>query len=112
MTKWLYVLFSFHGRIGRRDWWIGSILTMVLSAVSLYIYHKVFSYHPVILGSLITVFLIWIRLALNVKRLHDRNLSGLFALLEIIPFLGGLILFIYCGFVRGVDDENRFHIHS
>ena len=46
-------------------------------------------------------------LAVSVRRLHDTNSSGWWYLVAFIPYVGGLILFVwYC--VKGTAGENRF----
>lgn len=50
-------------------------------------------------------------IALTVRRLHDTNKSGLFALFFILPFIGPLVLLIMCIFAsnplgRRFDDAN------
>lgn len=46
-------------------------------------------------------------IALTVRRLHDRNMSGWLIFLDLIPFIGPLIVFILCCF-KGTDGPNRF----
>lgn len=43
-----------------------------------------------------------------VRRLHDRNKSGLFMFLAFIPILGGLYLLFDCGFGSSVDVGNKY----
>jgi uncharacterized membrane protein YhaH (DUF805 family) len=46
-------------------------------------------------------------LAVKVRRLHDQDLSGWFVLLGFIPYLGGLIIFIFMC-IDGTAGPNRF----
>ena len=43
----------------------------------------------------------------QIKRWHDRDKSGVWVLINIIPFLG-LWTIIECGFLMGTDGDNRF----
>jgi uncharacterized membrane protein YhaH (DUF805 family) len=46
-------------------------------------------------------------LAVAIRRLHDTNSSGWWYLLVLLPYVGGLIMFVwYC--IKGTDGENRF----
>jgi uncharacterized membrane protein YhaH (DUF805 family) len=46
-------------------------------------------------------------IAVSVRRLHDTNRSGWWLLLDLIPFIGGIILFVW--FVQdGTPGDNRF----
>ncbi|MBW8734070.1 MAG: DUF805 domain-containing protein [Asticcacaulis sp.] len=51
---------------------------------------------------------IWMKLAILVKRWHDRNKSGWFVLVVLIPFVGWLWQLIECGFLGGTPGPNRF----
>ena len=46
-------------------------------------------------------------LAVKVRRFHDQDLSGWFVLLGFIPYLGGLITFIFMC-IDGTAGPNRF----
>ena len=46
-------------------------------------------------------------IAVTVRRLHDRDMSGWFYLLVFIPYLGGLILFVIT-LLPGTPGENRY----
>ena len=47
-------------------------------------------------------------LAIQVKRWHDRNKSGWWVLIGLIPLIGGIWALIETGFLAGDDGENRF----
>ena len=57
---------------------------------------------------LINLVLLWPRLAIGVKRCHDRNKSGLWLLLALIPLLGWLWLLIDLGFLDGTPGSNKY----
>ena len=46
-------------------------------------------------------------ICLSVRRLHDLDQSGWWILLQFIPLIN-IILFIYLGFWKGTDGDNRF----
>ena len=54
------------------------------------------------------IFLIWIGLALQVKRWHDRDKPGVWVLINFIPFIGGIWALVECGFLPGTPGPNRF----
>ncbi|ESQ83732.1 hypothetical protein AEAC466_12050 [Asticcacaulis sp. AC466] len=51
---------------------------------------------------------VWMKLAVLVKRWHDRDKSGWWMLIGLIPFVGGLWILIECGFLDGTPGPNRF----
>ncbi|HEY0103449.1 MAG TPA: DUF805 domain-containing protein [Brevundimonas sp.] len=67
---WQKLLFSFEGRTRRSHFWIGWLICLGIGVVTGWI--------P-LLGSLISLLLIWPNLAITVKRLHDMGKTGWFA---------------------------------
>lgn len=107
---------GFQGRIGRGQWWmaqaviIGITIFLVASGV-LAIADT--SAEPMSLSqSLITLVLSIASLVINfsstVKRFHDRDKSGRWALLLLVPFIGGIWVLIECGFCSGDDTINSY----
>lgn len=54
------------------------------------------------------VAIIWISLALQIKRWHDRDKSGVWVLINLIPLIGGIWSLVECGFMDGTMGPNRF----
>ena len=52
--------------------------------------------------------LMWVSLAIQVKRWHDRNKSGWWVLIGFIPLIGPIWALIENGFLAGDETENRF----
>jgi uncharacterized membrane protein YhaH (DUF805 family) len=118
-----YVWFSFSGRINRKTYWLTGIIGTLLVQI---IYE--FLIGMVLLGvtyvapmgetiisilALATlfpllVFMIWASIAISLKRLHDRNRSGWFFLIFLIPIIGMFWLMIEIAFLRGTQGVNRF----
>ena len=122
-----HLLFKTNGRIGRGVWWLTQIGLLVFLGLSAWLWHQ-FGFHDAIFGFIGTVLMFWIRVSINVKRLHDVGLSGWWLVLfESFPILGvfafgvgvpylisGLIGvlgyatgFVILGFMRGSKDENK-----
>ena len=119
----IHLLFSFRGRISRRQWWFGIgvsyvfifILYLFVVAVSIDLQYELFG--------LLGIPFLWILLALHIKRNHDRNrpfwwtiLVLIFCMvawviLAILPGLRGIspILWIVAfGCLRGDAGKNRY----
>lgn len=121
------VLFSFSGRIRRMQWWLGSLIAfgILLAAVMLATTVLMAIYGPIgavesmqtapgmaviLMGLIMLVIyvgMIWMQLALAVKRLHDRDMSGWWLLLGFIPF-ANIALFVMLAFLDGTQGPNRF----
>jgi uncharacterized membrane protein YhaH (DUF805 family) len=52
--------------------------------------------------------LIWISLALQVKRWHDRDKSGWWGLIQLVPAIGPIWFLIECGFRKGTTGANQY----
>ncbi len=52
--------------------------------------------------------LAWINLCLMVKRWHDRDRSGLWLLINLIPGIGQMWTVIECGFIAGTQGGNKY----
>ncbi|MDF1713501.1 MAG: DUF805 domain-containing protein [Akkermansiaceae bacterium] len=51
---------------------------------------------------------VWIGLALGVKRWHDRDKSGWWVLIGIIPLIGPIWTFVECGCLQGTHGPNSY----
>ncbi|WP_455198348.1 DUF805 domain-containing protein [Kaarinaea lacus] len=107
------LLFSFRGRITRLPFWSA---TLILTGWGFTFGQLMGPYgpeHPMTIGpGLVTTanlcIVLWIGLAVQVKRWHDRDKSGWWALLNLIPVVGHIWVLIECGMLRGTVDDNRF----
>ena len=59
------------------------------------------------ISGIIILLLLIPALAVTVRRFHDINKSGWFVLLEIIPFLGWIIILVML-IEKGTEGKNRF----
>jgi uncharacterized membrane protein YhaH (DUF805 family) len=110
-----YLLFSFQGRVRRLHYWltaIGAGVAVVIIGGILVGMSGLASGHPnpIVMLPLIAIYAayIWIGLALGVKRCHDRDKSGWFLLIGLIPFIGGVWLFIELGLLDGTPGPNQY----
>ncbi len=97
------LLFSFHGRISRSQYWLGGLVVFIavliaVIAAALKLGGAIQQYSdgggvdlsviPALLGvGLIYLVGLWCGAALNVKRLHDRGRTGYITLLAFVPAL-------------------------
>ena len=106
------VLFSARGRINRLTFWAYNIPLVAFQVFLNFLDHGMIpglieDLAYIVLFPVIIVF-IWISLALGIKRCHDRDKSGWWMLLLLVPLVGPLWLLISLGFIRGTEGENRF----
>lgn len=106
------VLTSFEGRIGRQQFWLQGMLPVIGLQILAMIAAAVVGAASESLGGIVGfVFFLpsmWFSLAVQIKRWHDRDKSGWWILIGIIPILGGLWAFIETGFLQGTDGPNSY----
>ena len=64
----------------------------------------------ILLGGVVLVTLVslWVSIATDVRRFHDRDKSGWWVFIVLIPVVGAAWLLIECGFLPGTIGPNRF----
>ena len=129
-----FLYFEFGGRISRSQYWIGSIVLILVYAAIKYLSGLIF---PAMINAVLVIpmicFAITVPVALTVKRLHDRGRSGwwylgfcimqglLTSALLILPkgtillycivmlqTILTIILIIEVGILKGSTGENRY----
>ena len=102
------LLFSFEGRINRKPYWMFILaviaVTVVLVGVSMVIGEKV----GMILLVLFQILILWSALAVQAKRWHDRDKSAWWLLMNLVPVVGPIWVFVEAGCLRGTEGQNRF----
>lgn len=58
-------------------------------------------------AALVLVFL-WPKIAISVKRWHDRNKSGWWVFINLIPIVGPIWALVEQGFLRGTQGPNDY----
>ena len=105
------LLFSFQGRISRRPWWFWKVASKCLGFGLLYAAGRLFPEGPAPLIVMLAAML-WVDLALDVKRFHDRGKSGWWVLMAAVPLVGVLWILIDLGALAGTQGENRFGLRN
>ena len=101
-----HLLFGTHGRISRRLWWLSQVIVWVLFSGTLFIYHK-FGFHDAIFGGIINLLAFVAHSTINVKRLHDRGMSGWWIFFFVIPVIGWIPGFFVLGLGDSKDIGNK-----
>ena len=101
ITLW----FSPKGRASRSDLWLRTYLafagiSIIVGIIDGLIERELFS-------SIVGFLAIWVFLAVQIKRCHDRNRSGWFILLYLVPLVNLWPLTEIC-FLKGTTGPNRF----
>ena len=100
-------LFSFEGRVTRLEYWMFYV-PLIIGYIIVFIFAAVFGEEAAtIILYLLGLVYIWSVIAIQVKRWHDRDKSGWWILINIIPIIGFWAL-IENGFLSGTEGKNRF----
>jgi uncharacterized membrane protein YhaH (DUF805 family) len=118
-------LFGFSGRIGRGQWWLGQLamIGILVGCVAVVIGVGGFADLPgqsaaemlgqagwsivaVIVATSILVS--WVNIATTVKRFHDRDKSGFWAFIVLVPYIGVIWQIVECGFLPGSRGSNSY----
>lgn len=107
------IYFSFKGRIGRGIFWGVWLSIIALNYIIWISYRYDLRIEELSLISIVIIFLtsllfIWIGLAVQIKRWHDRNKSGWMVLINLIPVVGLIWVFVELGFLKGTEGSNKY----
>jgi uncharacterized membrane protein YhaH (DUF805 family) len=115
------LLFGVRGRLTRASFWLVALGIVVVelllfaalggeAAMSGDPQAALAAMRPVA-GAVLLVFGLlatWVSLSVAIKRFHDRDKSGWWLLILLVPVVGGLWYLIECGFLRGTEGSNRY----
>jgi uncharacterized membrane protein YhaH (DUF805 family) len=112
---WKWLLTSFDGRINRAKFWTGVGVLVLLGIVATVIDIMVGSSIDVgggaqmgIVSILASLASIYLALALYAKRWHDRDKSGWWSLIAIVPFIGAIWILVELGMLEGTRGANQY----
>lgn len=101
--------FSFDGRIDRQTYWLKGVLPFWAMTFFVGIFDEAIGAD----GGLIAICFLLAALpslAFQAKRWHDRNKSGWWALINLIPLVGPIWSLVELGFLPGNPGRNRFDL--
>ena len=110
---WQNLYFNYSGRINRQPYWWGSLALGLVQVVLLFLIAAVLgtgfnTTNFKVLEGLWSLLFLYPALAVTTKRWHDRDKSGWWSLILLVPVVGAIWMTVECGFLRGTDGLNRF----
>ena len=96
------------GRIPRRTYWLHGVLSLLLLGVVVNGLLDIARVDDDTAGKLVNLAFLWPLIAVSVKRQHDFDFSGWWALIHFVPGVGSLILLVVDGSMPGTRGANRF----
>ena len=105
---------NFKGRARRKEYWMFSLFFFHFAILGGFVMLLLYDIGGEAPGTIATIlFVIWYlahlvpSLAVTVRRLHDTGKSGWLYLICLIPYIGGLILFIFT-VIEGDNGDNEY----
>ena len=95
---------DFAGRAGRTEFWTFVVFNIVVSVLASVIFGTI---GLGIVATIISLALMVPSIAVLVRRLHDRDMTGWLALAVLVPLLGALWLLYTCYF-EGNEGANQY----
>ena len=102
------LLFGLRGRIGRQSWWLWGVAMPLGMAFYFTVLLRVVGVAPRYTDVLVNAVLFWPAIAVSVKRWHDRDKSGWWVLVALVPLVGWIWALVHNGLLRGDPGANRF----
>ena len=107
-----YRLLSFEGRARRSEYWLVTLVLTLLMVPALIaeIIGEEYPEYALFAAVYILVLLIpiiYLNLAVSVRRLHDLGINGWFVLLGSVPLLN-IVFNVYIAFFKGKDEDNKY----
>lgn len=100
------LFFSFEGRINRAAFWLGTLIIWVVLAVAALLFARDSS--TVFLYVIVAIAVLWPALAVTIKRWHDREKSGWWILIGLVPLIGPIWALVETGFLHGTVGPNQY----
>jgi uncharacterized membrane protein YhaH (DUF805 family) len=112
---WKYILTSYDGRINRAKFWAAIGIFIALGVIGLILDSVLGTRITLggggqlgIIGLIISLASIYFALAVYAKRWHDRDKSGWWTLIILVPFIGFIWFIVECGILEGTKGPNRY----
>ena len=103
---------TFAGRAPRSEYWWFTLFTSIVATLALIPVFAAGGPEQVAPWMLAPVGIVLLAMflpgpAVSVRRLHDSNRSGWWYLINLVPYVGGLVFLVFM-LLPGTDGENRF----
>jgi uncharacterized membrane protein YhaH (DUF805 family) len=112
---WKYLLTSFDGRINRAKFWAGigvfiaiGIIAMILDSILGTRIALSSGGEIGIIGIIAALASIYFAIAVYAKRWHDRDKSGWWTLIDLVPIIGAIWLLVELGILEGTRGANQY----
>jgi uncharacterized membrane protein YhaH (DUF805 family) len=104
---------SAEGRVNRKQFWLYLVLPAIVVSLILSLIDGAMGTFDAesglgLLSGIWTLIILIPAILIYIKRFHDRDKSGWWVLIGLIPIIGAIWLLIELGFLSGTPGPNRF----
>jgi len=104
---------SAQGRVSRKQWWLRLVLPVFVIGVVLTLVDVALGTYSAesgggVLSGLFALAVFIPSILVDIKRWHDRDKSGWWMLILLVPIIGAIWFLIELGFLAGTPGPNRF----
>jgi uncharacterized membrane protein YhaH (DUF805 family) len=104
----LTMLLDPRGRISRRSFWLWGVAALLGLGILLHALLGIARVRFATSEQIVNGLLLWPALAVSVKRWHDRDRSGWWVLVLLVPVVGWIWTLVVNGFLPGTPAANRY----
>jgi uncharacterized membrane protein YhaH (DUF805 family) len=110
---WKQFYLSAQGRVNRKQFWLWLVLPCTVISVVLVLLDLALGTYDAkdgvgLLSSIFSLVVIVPAILVYIKRWHDRDKSGWWMLIVLIPLVGAIWFLVELGFLPGTPGPNRF----
>jgi uncharacterized membrane protein YhaH (DUF805 family) len=110
---WKQFYLSAQGRVNRKQFWLWLVLPCSVISVVLVLLDLALGTYDAkdgvgLLSSIFSLVVIVPAILVYIKRWHDRDKSGWWMLIVLIPLVGAIWFLVELGFLPGTPGPNRF----
>ena len=102
------LLFTFEGRLNRKAYWFAVVVLFAAGLAGSIVDWILFGTGNGVISLVIAFVSFVASIAVAVKRWHDRDKSGWWVLIVLVPLIGWIWTIVENGFLRGTPGPNRF----
>lgn len=107
-TDPFHLFLRLQGRVSRRTFWLYGVLVPLSAGLVGLALLEIAGLNNELSEGLMNLLLAWPSIAVSVKRWHDRDRSGWWVLVALIPVVGVLWMLVDNGLLKGTAGPNRY----
>ena len=102
------LLFTFEGRIGRKAYWLAVVILFAAGLAASIVDTILLGSSSNLVSMIVSLVSFVASIAVAVKRWHDRDKSGWWVLIVLVPLIGWIWTIVENGFLAGTPGPNRY----